>query len=53
MHIPMIFFTIIIEKRKITAEEREALYLQEKAIAEIENHRNKIAAQLPEYCYRL
>lgn len=53
MNIPMIFFTITIEKRKTTPAEMQALYLQEKAIAEIEKQREKIIHQLPEYCYRL
>ncbi|GEB35437.1 MULTISPECIES: YrzI family small protein [Brevibacillus] len=52
MHIPMIFFTIIIEKRKLTPEQREAQYLQQQAIAEWEQRKHQIAMQFPEFLYR-
>lgn len=52
MYIPMIFFTIIIEKRKLTPEQRETRYLQQKAIAEWEERKHQIAMQFPEFLYR-
>lgn len=52
MYIPMIFFTIIIEKRKLTAKQREARYRQEQAIAQWEEQRVQTMAQFPEYCLR-
>jgi hypothetical protein len=53
MYIPMIFFTIIIERRVISAEEREARCRQQQAIAEWEEQRMRQASQFPEYCTRL
>ncbi|MGN7471829.1 YrzI family small protein [Brevibacillus sp. SAFN-007a] len=52
MYIPMIFFTIIIEKRKPTPEQLEKQYLQQKAIAEWEDRKHQIAMQFPEFLYR-
>jgi hypothetical protein len=52
MYIPMIFFTIIIEKRKVTPEEREARYLQQQAIENWEEQRIWQTAQFPEYVTR-
>ncbi|MFY0546002.1 YrzI family protein [Brevibacillus sp. H7] len=53
MYIPMIFFTIIIEKRKVTPQEREAILRQQKALQELENQRLWHSAGLPEYCTRI
>jgi uncharacterized protein (TIGR02413 family) len=53
MQVPMIFFTIIIEKRKATPAELEARYLQQKVIEQLENERQQIFARFPEYCTRL
>ncbi|GED67695.1 hypothetical protein BRE01_13970 [Brevibacillus reuszeri] len=52
MYIPMIFFTIIIEKKKVTPEQQEAHYLQKQAIAQWEEQKHQIAMQFPEYLYR-
>ncbi|QRG68511.1 YrzI family small protein [Brevibacillus choshinensis] len=52
MYIPMIFFSITIEKRKLTPEQQEAKYQQEQAIALWEEKKHQIAAQFPEYCIR-
>lgn len=53
MQIPMIFFTVIIEKRKVTAAEQEARYLQQKAIEQLERKRQEMISGLPEYCTRI
>jgi hypothetical protein len=53
MYIPMIFFTIIIEKRNVTPEEREARLRQQMALQELENQRLWQSAALPEYCTRI
>jgi hypothetical protein len=53
MYIPMIFFSIIIERRVISAEESEARCRQQQAIAAWEERRLWQAAQFPEYCTRL
>lgn len=52
MYIPMIFFTITIEKRKLTPEQKEAKYQQEQAIAQMEERRRQIASQYPEFWFR-
>lgn len=52
MYIPMIFFTITIEKRKLTPEQQEAHYKQKQAIAQWEEQKHQIAMQFPEYLYR-
>lgn len=52
MYIPMIFFSIIIEKRKLTPEQQEAQYMQQQAIAQWEEQKHQIASQFPEYCIR-
>ncbi|MEJ8548276.1 YrzI family small protein [Brevibacillus borstelensis] len=50
MYIPMIFFSIRIEKRVLSPEEAEARYQQEQFIREWEEKRLLQAAQFPEYC---
>jgi len=52
MYIPMIFFTITIERRKLTPEQKLARYQQEKAIAQWEEQKHQIYTQFPEYCIR-
>ncbi|WNC15872.1 YrzI family small protein [Brevibacillus brevis] len=52
MYIPMIFFTIVIEKRKWTPEQREAKYRQRLAIAQLEERKRQIACQYPEFWFR-
>ncbi|MDF2684703.1 MAG: YrzI family protein [Brevibacillus sp.] len=52
MYIPMIFFSITIEKRKVTPEQQEAKHQQKQAIAQWEEQKHQIAAQFPEYCIR-
>lgn len=52
MYIPMIFFTITIEKRKLTPEQQEAKYKQEQAIIQMEERKWKIASQYPEFWFR-
>lgn len=53
MQISMIFFTIIIEKRKKTPEERYSEYLQQKELIRLENEYNVQKSQFPEYLTRL
>lgn len=53
MYIPMIFFTIIIQKRTVTPREREARLRQQLALTEWENKRHLQAAALPDYCTRI
>ncbi|CAJ1003993.1 MULTISPECIES: YrzI family protein [Bacillales] len=53
MYIPMIFFAIIIERRVISTDEREARYRQQQAIKAWEEQRIYQASQFPEYCTRL
>lgn len=52
MYIPMIFFTIVIEKKVETPLQREARYLQQKAIEDLETKRFWQTASFPEYCTR-
>jgi hypothetical protein len=53
MQIPMILFTIIIERKSSTPEELAARYLQEQTLRQLENERWEQFAQLPEYCTRM
>lgn len=53
MQIPMIFFTIIIERRKVSQKEAYAAYLQEQAIKQLEERRIEEQMKYPEYCYRI
>lgn len=53
MYIPMIFFTIIIEKRNVSPERRAALHRQQMALQEMETQRMWKTASLPEYCTRI
>ncbi len=53
MQIPMIFFTIIIEKRKKDPNEQYIWHLQQKELDRIEHQRVMQAALLPPYCTRL
>lgn len=53
MQIPMILFTIIIERRIVTPEELANQYKQENRIKQLEEKRWEQLAQLPEYCTRM
>ncbi len=53
MQIPLIFFTITIQRRIRTPQERERIYLQEKLIAELEQKRLWDTLTYPEYGKRL
>ncbi|MFM1655282.1 YrzI family protein [Brevibacillus sp. B_LB10_24] len=53
MRIPMIFFTIVIERKRKSSQEKLQSFLQEKAIAELEAKRYRQAAEYPGYCTRL
>ncbi|CAM3276761.1 hypothetical protein BRIN106911_04135 [Brevibacillus invocatus] len=52
MYIPMIFFSITIERRKLTPEQKWARYQQKKAIAQWEEQKHQVYSQFPEYCIR-
>lgn len=52
MYIPMIFFSITIEKRKLTPEQKVARYKQKQAIAQMEERKRQIASQYPEFWFR-
>lgn len=52
MYIPMIFFSITIERRKLTPEQQWAKYQQKQAIAQWEAQKHEIYSQFPEYCIR-
>ncbi|UFJ41276.1 YrzI family small protein [Brevibacillus humidisoli] len=53
MQIPMIFFTITIQRRIRTPQELEQRYLQDKLIAELEEKRLWDTLPYPESCKRL
>lgn len=52
MYIPMIFFTIIIERRKLTPAQIEAKYAQQQALKRMEEQRHQIVTQFPEFLIR-
>ncbi|GEC93452.1 MULTISPECIES: YrzI family protein [Brevibacillus] len=52
MYIPMIFFTIIIEKRKLTPKQIEAKYMQQQALKRMEEQKHQIVTQFPEFLIR-
>lgn len=53
MQIPMILFTIIIERKQATPEELAAQFQLEQTIQQLENKRWEQISQLPEYCTRM
>lgn len=53
MQISLIFFTIIIEKRAKSAEERYAEFLRKKERERVEIEHAKLLAQFPSYMTRL
>jgi len=52
MQIPMILFTIIIERKTVKPEEAASQYQQQQMIQQLENKRWEQISQLPEYCTR-
>jgi hypothetical protein len=52
MYIPLIFFSITIERKKLTPEQKLARYEQQKAIAKWEEQKNYLVSQYPEYWVR-
>ncbi|HZG15484.1 MAG TPA: YrzI family protein [Candidatus Bathyarchaeia archaeon] len=52
MQIPMILFTIIIERKTAKPEEMASQYQQQQMIQQLENKRWEQISQLPEYCTR-
>lgn len=53
MQIPMIFFTITIQRRVRTPQELEQMYQQEKLLVELEQKQLWDTLTYPEYCKRL
>ncbi|WP_134687124.1 YrzI family protein [Brevibacillus migulae] len=53
MQIPMILFTVIIERKKVKPEEVASHYQQQQMIQQLESKRWEQISQLPEYCTRL
>ncbi|WP_139492287.1 YrzI family small protein [Brevibacillus dissolubilis] len=53
MQIPMIFFTIIIERRRKSASESLAQHQQEQVLAELETKRHMQYAEYPVHCTRI
>ncbi|WP_400164729.1 YrzI family small protein [Brevibacillus sp. TJ4] len=52
MYIPLLFFTITIERRKLTPEQKLAEYKKKRAYAEWEQEKNYRMSQYPEYWMR-
>jgi hypothetical protein len=53
MQIPMILFTIIIERKTYTPEELALRYRQEQTLRALEQRRWEQISQFPAYCTRL
>ncbi|NGQ97390.1 YrzI family small protein [Brevibacillus sp. SYP-B805] len=53
MQIPMILFTITIERKTYTPEELALRYRQEQTLRELEQQRWELISRFPVYCIRM